>query len=86
MKATDHLAAVAALRQLAGRDLPLHQRIADVLGGIDRLQAGTRAWSAFAPRRAVLDEAIAQTDAVARSLRELRQALHSQGGPTGEAA
>lgn len=76
----DHIGQVVALRQLAGREMPLHQRIQQAVQAIGVLQTATRSWPAFAPRPAALDAAIAQTDAVARSLRELRLAMAS-GGP-----
>jgi hypothetical protein len=78
----DHLATVAALRQLRG--LPVHQQIAEPVAAIDVLHRSTRAWSAFTPRPAALAAAIVQADAIARSLRELRGALHAvqaEGGP-----
>jgi hypothetical protein len=81
MTGPDHLGAVVALRQLAGRELPLHRRIADTRAGIERLETGTRSWPAFAPRRAALDDAIVQADAVARALRELRAALSAEVPP-----
>jgi hypothetical protein len=75
----DHLAQVVALRQLAGRELPLHHRIAAVCDAIETLHTSARNWRAFAPRPAVLESAIAQADAVARGLRELRGALDAKG-------
>lgn len=79
MTGADNFAHVAALRQLAGRELPIHKRIADTRAGIERLETATRSWPAFAPRGDALDAAITQADAVARSLRELRTALAAEG-------
>ena len=81
MRPPDHFAQVAALRQLAGRALPLHERIANCTKAIDALHRVSRPWAAFAPRMSVLDDAIVQADAVARSLRELRGAMTMPGGP-----
>jgi hypothetical protein len=79
--ARNHFAEVAVLRQLAGMELPVHKRIAGCCDAADQLAKGMRSWRAFAPRRTTLDQSIAQADAVARSLRELRTALHAEGGP-----
>lgn len=68
----DHLAAVVALRQLAGREQPLHKRIGDLRAGIEALETATRSWQAFAPKPAALEAVSLQADAVARGLRELR--------------
>jgi hypothetical protein len=58
--------------------LPLHRRLTDTRAAIDALNTGTRAWQAFAPSVAAVDAAIAQADAVARSLRELRPAIKAE--------
>ena len=79
MTSRNNFAHVAALRQLAGRALPIHQRIGQTVDAVARLETGTRSWRAFAPRGDALDAAIAQADAVARSLRELRAALAAEG-------
>lgn len=76
----DHLARVVALRQLAGRELPLHRRIADLRAAILALETATRSWQAFAPKPAALEAASVQADAVARGLRELRSVLAAGGG------
>lgn len=81
MKAPDHIAAVVALRQLSGREMPLHKRIGETCAAVDCLATATRSWPAFSPRLPALDAAVTQADAIARSLRELRAALHSEGGP-----
>jgi hypothetical protein len=76
MTGRDHLNDVRRLRALAGRpELPIHKRLAAVRAGIERLETASRAWTAFAPGRAAVDEVTAQADAVARALRELRTAL-----------
>ncbi len=81
MKRPDHFAQVAALRQLAGRSLPIHERIAQCCNAIGALHTATRSWPAFAPRLTTLDDMIVQADAVARSLRELRGTYPMPGGP-----
>lgn len=54
-----------------------HERVARVREGIECLEVGTRSWRALEPTSvAALEPVVAQADAVARSLRELRQALH----------
>ncbi len=63
------------------RGRPLHQHLAGVVDLAERIATGTRSWRAFAPRPAVLDQAIAEADALARALRELRQAMAAEGGP-----
>lgn len=67
-----HLEQVAALRQLAGRELPIHRRLSDLAQAAESLASVTRGWSAFAPRGDALDRAVTQAEAVARALRELR--------------
>jgi hypothetical protein len=61
--------------------LPLHKRLADARAAIDALNTGTRAWQAFAPSVAAIDAAIAQADAVARCLRELRPIICAEFQP-----
>ena len=96
MKSPDHLAHVVALRQLAGRDFPIHKRIADACDCIAKLETGTRSWRAFAPRLALLDSAIVQADAIADGTRQTAELLTrllafpglpalSQNPPPGEA-
>ena len=58
--------------------LPIHRRIADTRAAIERLNVATRSWAAFAPSVAMVDATIAQADAVARSLRELRPAIKAE--------
>lgn len=70
----DHLAHIAAVRRLAGRELPKHRRAAEVAEAAAALAAATRTWTAVEPRAAGIEAAIAQADAVARALRELRAA------------
>ena len=79
MSGSDHFGAVAAMRQLAGRELPVHQRVAVTVDAVSRLETGTRSWRAFPPRLPALDDAVTQADAVARSLRELRSAIANEG-------
>lgn len=79
MSAANGIAQVVALRQLAGRTLPIHRRIDEVCAAIGSLQTATRGWPAFAPRPKTLDATIAQADAVARALRELRGSLYAEG-------
>lgn len=76
----DHAATIVAMRQLAGKQQPIHLQIDGVIDAARVLAALTQSWRPFAPRPSSLDGAIAQCDALARSLRELRLAL-SQGGP-----
>ncbi len=66
-----------ALRRLAGRERPIHQQIQQTVEAVETLAAGCRGWRAFAPKRAVLDQAVAQADAVARALRQLREDLNT---------
>lgn len=61
--------------------LPIHRRISDTLAGIKRLGDATRSWTAFAPSVAGVDATIAQADAVARALRELRPVIVADIGP-----
>lgn len=54
-------------------------RVAGVREAIERLEIGTRSWRALEPSGAAeLEPVVAQADAVARALRELRQALHAE--------
>lgn len=83
MTAPDHMAQVAAMRQLSGRNEPVHDRAAITVRAIDALAASTRSWSALSPRVAAVSAAIVQCDAIGRSLRELRDAANlelSRGG------
>lgn len=68
--------ATAALIALAGKSTPLHQQLAGICDGAERLATGTRSWRAFAPKRDALDTAIAAADGLARGLRELRSTMH----------
>jgi hypothetical protein len=61
--------------------IPLHRRLADARAAIEALSTGTRSWPAFAPSVAAVDAAIAQADAVARSLRELRPVIAQEFAP-----
>lgn len=61
--------------------LPLHKRLADARAAIEALSTSTRAWQAFAPNVAAIDAAIAQADAVARFLRELRPSIVAEFAP-----
>lgn len=76
MNGPAHLAHVAALRQLAGRELPIHKRLADVAQAADALATATRSWPALEPRGDAVERAALQADALARALRELRADLH----------
>jgi hypothetical protein len=58
--------------------IPLHRRLGDARAAIEALSTGTRSWPAFAPSVAAVDAAIAQADAVARSLRELRPVIRAE--------
>lgn len=79
----DHIGRVVALRQLARKSKPMHERIAEPVKAIDALWVATQSWTAFAPKPAALDAAIVQADAIARSLRELRAVMHSTAMATG---
>jgi len=72
---TDHLHNVAQLRALAGRQQPIHEQLAGIVGLVQRLETATRSWRAFAPRPAGLDAVITQADALPRALRELRAGM-----------
>lgn len=74
MKAAEQL---RMLRQLAGTERPAHITAEQVAEAADVLATATRAWRLHLPHRDTIDRAIAQADAVARALRELRQ---QQGG------
>jgi hypothetical protein len=64
-----------------------HSRSAGVREAIERLEVGTRAWRALEPTSAAaIEPVVAQADAVARGLRELRQALHVEQNRTPSAA
>ena len=78
--APDHTATVVAMRQLAGKQQPVHLQIDGVIDAARVLATITQSWRPFAPKLHAIDNAVAQADALARSLRELRLAL-SQGGP-----
>lgn len=54
-----------------------YERIARVRQAIECLEVATRAWRTLEPTVATVDPVVAQADAVARALRELRQALHA---------
>lgn len=66
--------------------IPIHRRLADTRAAIDALNTGTRAWMTFAPNVASVDAAIAQADAVARSLRELRPVIRAEFDPNSPTA
>ena len=74
--APDHYASVVAWRQLAGRQRPTDEQIAQAVDAIQSLGTGTRSWKAFPPKRDALDAAIRQADAIARALRQLREDLN----------
>ncbi len=61
--------------------IPLHRRIGDARQAIERLNTASRSWSMFAPDVAAIDAAIAQADAVARGLRELRPTIVAEFAP-----
>ena len=61
--------------------IPPHKRIADARAGIERLAIATRSSTVLAPGLAALDSMIAQADAVARALRELRPVIVAEIGP-----
>lgn len=76
MARIDGIEATRQLMALAGKTAqPLHQQLAGVAACTDRLATATRAWPAFAPKPAVLDEAINTADGLARALRELRTTI-----------
>jgi hypothetical protein len=61
--------------------VPIHRRIADTRSAIEDLSAGSRSWPTFAPSVAAVDATIAQADAVARPLRELRPTIAAEFAP-----
>lgn len=75
------MADVAVRSMNAVAALPLHRRIADTRAAIERLSTASRSWMTFAPDVAALDTAVAQADAVARSLRELRPVIAQEFSP-----
>ena len=62
----------------APANLPVHRRLSDACTAIEYLATTSRSWRAFQPRFDTIDAAVAQADAIARSLRELRQAVRSE--------
>lgn len=82
----DHLARIAGMRQLAGKQLPYHRDIVEPVRALQKVVESTKNWEVFTPRKAAIDAAIVQLDGIVRALRELRVRLYEQASQEGSDA